>query len=199
MKKSFVLTIISPILVLLLVQCNDTKSEAPATTKENFNGFESKKKWGEHLVTVSACHDCHTPKKMTAMGPVLDSAFLLAGHIKGSPGPVINKKEMGKGLVVTTDLTTWVGPWGTSYTANLTSDDTGIGNWTEEQFMLALRKGKYKGMEESRNLLPPMPWEMYRNFTDDEIKAIFHYLKTTTPIHNVVPGPLSPEDYATSK
>jgi hypothetical protein len=195
MKKSFGLIVIASLSVLLFVKCGDTKPETPVVAKVNFNGFESQAKWGEHLVIISACHDCHTPKKMTAMGPVLDSSLLLAGHIKGSPEPVINKKEMqDKGLVVTSDLTTWVGPWGTSYTANLTSDQTGIGNWSEAQFMLALRKGKYKGLAEARNLLPPMPWEMYRNFTDDELKAVFAYLKTTNPIDNVVPAPLPPAD-----
>jgi hypothetical protein len=194
MKKLFALSIIVSA-VFLLVQCNDSKTESPATAKENFGGFESQVKWGEHLVTVGACHDCHSPKKMTPMGPDTDSSQLLAGHIAGSPEPVVNKKEMqDKGLVVTSDLTTWIGPWGTSYTANLTSDETGIGNWKEEQFMLAIREGKFKGLAGSRNLLPPMPWQMYRNFTDGELKAIFAYLKSTKPVKNVVPPPLPPAD-----
>lgn len=195
MRKSLTLSIFSLVVVLVFVECTDTKTEAPAVAKVDFNGYASRAKWGEHLVTVSACHDCHTPKKMTAMGPVIDSSLLLAGHITGSPEPGINGKELqGKGLVVTSDLTTWIGPWGTSYTANLTSDESGIGNWQEAQFMRALREGKYKGLEGSRNLLPPMPWDMYKNFTDEEIKAIFAYLKTTTPIRNIVKGPLPPAD-----
>ena len=68
---------------------------------------------------------------------------------------------------------------GISYTANLTSDATGIGNWKEQQFMYAIREGKFKGLAGSRTLLPPMPWEMYRHMTDGELKAIFAYLKTT--------------------
>jgi hypothetical protein len=192
MKRLSALVIIASIPVLLFQHCKQPHAES-SSVKENFNGFGSKVDWGKHLVIVGACHDCHTPKKMTTMGPVLDSSRLLAGHIAGSPEPVINKKEIqDKGLVVTGDLTTWVGPWGTSYTANLTSDDTGIGNWNEAQFILALREGKYKGMAEGRNLLPPMPWDMYRHFTDEEMKAIFAYLKTTEPIMNLVPGPLPP-------
>jgi hypothetical protein len=183
--------------MLLFSRCDQNKpvsqvkkDKTPAIT---FNGYESKEKWGEHLVIVGACHDCHTPKKMTAMGPVLDSSSLLSGHIAGSPEPEVNKKEIqSKGLAVTSDLTTWIGPWGTSYTANLTSDATGIGNWKEEQFMLALREGKYKGLAGSRTLLPPMPWEMYRHFTDDEIKAIFAYLKSTKAVKNIVPPPVPP-------
>jgi hypothetical protein len=174
MRKMLALSIMALMIGFILVACQHPKAEDTAVVTEKFNGFESQVKWGEHLVIVSACHDCHSPKRMTPMGPVLDSTRLLAGHIAGSPEPVVNKKDMqAKGLVVTSDLTAWVGPWGTSYTANLTSDETGIGNWSEAQFIFALRQGKYKGMAESRNLLPPMPWDMYRNFTDNEMKAIF--------------------------
>ena len=199
-KKTLKKWITIPIYVVatffLLARCNDKVKEAPTDTaqaKKDFNGYESKEKWGEHLVTIGGCHDCHTPKVMTPMGPDLDSTKLLAGHIAGSPEPQVNRKEMqDKGLVVTGDLTTWIGPWGTSYTANLTSDETGIGNWNEEQLILALREGKYKGLASNRNLLPPMPWQMYKHFTDDEIKAIFAHLKSTKPIKNVVPPPLPP-------
>lgn len=132
-------------------------------------------------------------KKMTAQGPVEDMDRALAGHIAGSPTPDVNRKEMqDKGLVVTGDLTSWVGPWGVSFTANLTSDSTGIGTWKEEQFMLAIREGKFKGLANGRTLLPPMPWVMYKNMTDDELKAVFAYLKSTKPIRNVVPAPLPP-------
>jgi hypothetical protein len=89
------------------------------------------------------------------------------------------------------DLTSAVGPWGASFAGNITSDATGIGNWTEENFIRALRKGKYKGLENSRDLLPPMPWFVYKNMTDEDLKSIFAYLKTTKPVENVVPAPRS--------
>ena len=92
------------------------------------------------------------------------------------------------------NLTAFVGPWGLSYAANLTPDDTGIGAWTFENFLTAIRKGKYKGLEGSRDLLPPMPWQMYRNMTDDDLKAVFTYLKSLPPISNIVPAPKSPTD-----
>ena len=85
-------------------------------------------------------------------------------------------------------LTTAVGPWGTSFAANLTPDETGIGNWSEAQFLKAIKEGKFKGMENTRPLLPPMPWTEYRNFPDEDLKAIFAYLKTIKPIDNVVPA-----------
>ena len=92
------------------------------------------------------------------------------------------------------DLTSAAGPWGVSFAANITSDETGIGYWTEEQFFTAIRKGKYKGLEGSRNLLPPMPWQVYSGMTDTDLKAIYEYLQTTKPVSNIVPAPIAPED-----
>ncbi|MBD0375856.1 MAG: c-type cytochrome [Flavisolibacter sp.] len=156
-------------------------------------GNEEMVKQGEHLVTIAACHDCHTPKKMTPKGPVLDTSLWLSGHPSHLPPPDINRKETeSKGLIITNDLTAWAGPWGISFTANLTPDSTGIGFWKEEQFIYAIRQGKLKGLPNSRPLLPPMPWEVYRHMTDDELKAIFAYLKSIKPIKNVVPPPVPP-------
>ena len=89
-------------------------------------------------------------------------------------------------------LTAATGPWGTSFAANLTPDDDGLGSWTEEQFFTAIRKGKYKGMEGSRDLLPPMPWFVFANWTDDDMKAVFAYLKSIKPVDNLVPAPIPP-------
>lgn len=186
----------------LFTSCNSGTNETKvAGMKEptadaaahRYGGFGSAAKWGEHIVTIAACHDCHTPKVMTPMGPDFDSSRLLSGHPAGMPDLAVDRKEMeSKGLAVTNDLTAWVGPWGVSYSANLTSDATGTGNWTEAQFIKALREGKYKGMDNTRPLLPPMPWNVYRHMTDDELKAIFAYLQTTKPIANVVPAPKPP-------
>jgi len=180
---------------LLLTQCDRASSEDKSVQKEAsaFAGFESQVKWGEHLVTVSACHDCHSPKKMTEQEMEIDTALLLSGHPSQMAAVDVNRQDMEtKGIIATNDLTSWVGPWGVSYTANLTPDATGIGNWKEEQFIYALRNGKMKGLAGSRPMLPPMPWQMYRNMTDDELKAIFAYLKTTKPIRNIVPQPTPP-------
>jgi hypothetical protein len=172
--------------------------EAKETTEQpaaqtSYGGYETREKWGEHLVLTSLCHDCHTPKKMTDHGPDFDMDRMLSGHPAAIPPPEIDRKEVeSKGLVVTNTLTAWVGPWGISYSANLTSDVTGIGNWQESAFMNAIRHGKFKGIDSARPLLPPMPWEMLKNMTDDELKAIFAYLKSTPPIQNVVPEPQPP-------
>ncbi|MCJ8164170.1 diheme cytochrome c-553 [Pontibacter sp. E15-1] len=121
-------------------------------------GFESQIKYGEHLVFIAGCHDCHTPKKMTDKGPAFDMSRALSGHPAQEPIPDVNREEMErKGYSVTQTLTAWVGPWGVSYAANLTSDKTGIGNWQEKNFFTAIRQGKHKGIVDGRELLPPMP------------------------------------------
>lgn len=148
---------------------------------------------GKYLVITSACHDCHSPKVMTEHGPVPDPARLLSGHPKDSVLPPTDANNGTKGWILfSMDLTAFKGPWGTSYSANLTPDDTGIGAWTFENFKTAIRKGKYKGQEGGRDLLPPMPWDMYKNMTDDDLKAIFTYLKSLPKVNNLVPSPKPP-------
>jgi mono/diheme cytochrome c family protein len=172
---------------------NMTKALAETSVKSEFYGFNSQVEWGEHLVLIGGCHDCHTPKKMTSHGPVLDTTLWLAGHPANMPRIDIDRKEIeAKGLAVAMDLTEWVGPWGISFSANLTPDPTGLGNWTEEQFIYALRNGIAKGIPGSRPILPPMPWEMIRYMTDDEMKAVFAYLKSINPVDNIVPAPVPP-------
>lgn len=187
--------------IALFSQCSEKKAEVSVTPDVNiptqsalYNGFESQVKWGEHLVLIGGCNDCHTPKKIAPGGVVhLDTALWLAGHPAEMPSFEVDRKTMeSRGLIVTQDLTEWVGPWGVSFAANLTPDETGIGNFSEEQFFRVLREGKYKGLVNSRPILPPMPWEMYRYMTDDEIKAIFAYLKSIKPVRNIVPAPKPP-------
>jgi mono/diheme cytochrome c family protein len=199
-KLSIITLFLFAVGILILSQCNEKKPLGNSNDAEDltakttkFNGFESQIKWGEHLVLIGSCHDCHTPKKMTSHGPVLDTALWLSGRPADMPRIDIDRKEVEeKGLAVAMDLTEWVGPWGVSFAANLTPDPTGIGNWTEDQFIYALREGTSKGIPGSRPLLPPMPWEMIRNMTDDEIKAVFAYLKSINPINNIVPAPVPP-------
>ena len=183
---------------ILFTQCNQSQQAEPIAAsplvaeKSNFGGYETQVEWGEHLVTIGGCNDCHTPKKMTAMGPVDDSSLLLSGHPEKLPAPDVNRKETeSKGLVVTSDFTAWVGPWGISYSANLTPDETGTGNWTESQFIYAIKNSISKGIPGSRSLVPPMSMMPVKHMTDDELKAIFAYLKTIHPVknHSVQPTP----------
>jgi len=148
-------------------------------------------KRGKYLTTIGACHDCHSPKVMTPNGPEVDTTRLLSGHPQADQLPSLpGNKDW---ISFSNDLTAFVGPWGVSYAANLTPDDTGTGNWTFEQFKTALRKGKYKGLEGGRDLLPPMPWQMYKNFTDEDMMAVFAYLRSLPPVNNLVPAPIGPD------
>ena len=201
--KNQINLIVVPVLfigLLLFTKCHEKNPDsatmqamANMPPKEDFHGFESQIAWGEHLVIIGGCHDCHTPKKMTAHGPVLDSARFLSGHPADMPRIEINRKEVeAKGLAVAMDLTEWVGPWGVSFTANLTPDPTGIGSWDEAQFIYWLREGTAKGQPGARTLLPPMPFEMIGQMTDSELKAVFAYLKSIKPVSNLVPIPVPP-------
>jgi len=162
-----------------------------------FAGDVSKKgqiERGEYLVSVGGCNDCHSPKIFTPMGPIPDTTRLLSGHPANSKLPQVPEGVLGLdqwGVLVSGDLTAWVGPWGTSFTRNLTPDvATGLGSWTEDIFIKAIRTGKDMG--EGRAILPPMPWPEYRKMTDDDLKAIFAYLQSLKPIENAVPDPIAP-------
>jgi hypothetical protein len=130
---------------------------------------------------------------MGANGPELVPELLLSGYQAESPVPKPDLTSVKNGyLVMSPDLTAAYGPWGISYAANLTSDSTGIGLWTEAQFAIALKKGKAKGLDSNRMLLPPMPWTNFVNIKDEDLKAMFAYLKATKPVKNVVPPPVPP-------
>lgn len=147
---------------------------------------------GKYLVTLGGCHDCHSPKVFTPEGiPMPDETKLLSGHPAGSKLPEIDKRAYAPGFwyLMGPDLTSFVGPWGVSYGVNLTPDDqTGIGLWTEEIFIAAIRSGKHMG--NGRPILPPMPWPYLAQATDDDLKAVFAYLKSLPPIKNAVPAPV---------
>ena len=153
---------------------------------------------GKYLVTTSACNDCHTPKKMGPNGPEDDMDRMLSGHpesMKITKGPKLDMPWMAAAAAT---FTAWSGPWGISFTANLTPDqNTGLGQWTEQMFIDTIRKGKHMGT--SRDLLPPMPWPVYRNMTDDDLKAIFAYLRTIPAVSNHVPDPIPPVAPAPAK
>ncbi|HEY6065963.1 MAG TPA: diheme cytochrome c-553 [Thermoanaerobaculia bacterium] len=146
---------------------------------------------GRYLVTVMGCNDCHTPYKMGKNGPEPDMTRMLSGHPEGLKMPPPPKLEMPWAMAGSATNTAWAGPWGVSYTANLTPDqNTGIGIWTEDMFIRSMRQGKHMGT--SRTILPPMPWPWYGKLRDQELKAMFAYLKSIPPIHNRVPDPTPP-------
>jgi hypothetical protein len=148
---------------------------------------------GEYLVTFGSCHDCHTPFKPGPKGPEPDMTRALSGHpadVVMPPPPALDAAWVFAGSGTNT---AWTGPWGVSFTANLTSDkETGIGNWTEEMFVVALRTGRHEGR--GRPILPPMPWRFVGSLSDEDLRAVFAYLQSTPPIRNKVPSPIDPAE-----
>lgn len=149
-------------------------------------------KRGEYLVTIAGCNDCHTPWKLGEKGPEPDMSRMLSGHPHDLAMPEAPTFPPGPWLVsAAATNTAWAGPWGVSFTANLTPDeDTGIGAWSEDIFINTLRTGKHWG--QSRDLLPPMPWFNYGKMSDEDLKSVFAYLRAIPPVKNRVPLPIPP-------
>ncbi len=146
---------------------------------------------GRYLVAISGCADCHTPLKPGPHGPEPDAARHLAGHPEDLAMPPTPVLPPGPWLVVSSATNTaWAGPWGVSFTANLTPDpDTGLGRWSEQAFVQTLRTSRHLGL--GGPLLPPMP-AAYGQMTDADLKAVYAYLQTLPPVRNRVPAPLPP-------
>jgi len=147
---------------------------------------------GRYLVNTTGCMDCHTPMKMGPNGPERDMDRHLSGHpqqfvitapVAPPAGPWV--------AVIAATATAVSGPWGVSFSANLTPDDeTGLGRWSEQDFVQTIRTGRHLGR--GREVLPPMPIPVYSQMNDDDLKAVFAYLKSLPPIRNKVPEPLAP-------
>ncbi|HEY0434297.1 MAG TPA: diheme cytochrome c-553 [Chitinophagaceae bacterium] len=177
--------------------CNSGDSDKSTTVAAQTKAPSQEEliKTGDYIVTTGLCNDCHSPKLMTNMGPEVDSSKLLSGHPGTEPLPPMNTSSLTPGgwVSMAPDITAFVGPWGVSYAANLTPDSaTGIGAWTEAQFISTMRTGKHLG--NGRPILPPMPWDEIRKKTDDDLKAMFAYLKSLPAVNNRVPGPVTPPD-----
>jgi mono/diheme cytochrome c family protein len=140
---------------------------------------------GRYLVRITGCHDCHSPK---VQGMTPDLTRELSGRPATTPLPSPTKGEVHASL----DLTAWTGPWGYSVASNLTPDPaTGLGTrYTEAAFIATMRTGKKPN---GTPIMPPMPSEVYQNMTDEDLRAIFAYLKTIKPIRNAVYSGLTPQ------
>ncbi len=189
-------TISIVVAVLLLGFLLGSYTRKGATIPPPFTGKltpEMKVERGKYLVNSIGCDDCHSPKIMTEHGPEVDPSRRLSGHPSEQPlAPIADKNVLKDYALFSMGLTSTTGPWGTSFAANLTPDDTGLGNWTEAQFIKAIREGKSKGLDGTRPLLPPMPWFVYKNLTDEDLASIFAYLQTIAPVSNAVPNPIPP-------
>ncbi len=174
---------------MLVATCAQNSGDTKSMTNEQ------RVERGAYLVNSGLCNDCHSPKKNGPTGPVPDQSVLLSGHPANSEVPAIPEglpDPNGWFVLTNTHFTAWAGPWGVSFAANLTPDPkTGLGNWTEEDFMKALRSGKHMGT--GRDILPPMPWPLIGQMKDDDLRSIFAYLKSLPAVPNLVPGPIPPQ------
>lgn len=119
---------------------------------------------GRYLTTMMSCNDCHTP-----------------GFFYGAPD--FSRQFSGSELG-------WVGPWGVTFPRNLTPDtETGIGKWTEDQIVNALRTGV---RPDGSVLLPPMPWPNFATLTDADAYAIAAFLKSLPPVRHMAPKQVPP-------
>lgn len=113
--------------------------------------------------------------------PVKRGEFLLlAGvcrdcHTPQVKGQALKGLDLAGGFVLR-------GPWGTVASANLTPDPSGIPYYDETLFIQVIRTGYVK----ARKLKQIMHWPIFQGMTDEDLKAIFAYLKTVTPIKHRV-------------
>ncbi|MEX1270014.1 MAG: c-type cytochrome [Balneolaceae bacterium] len=118
--------------------------------------------YGRYMITAAACTDCHTKMEN--------------GQYVGEPYAGGNEFPMPGGVTVRS--------------ANLTPHETGIGNWTKEQFVARFKT--YSGSTYSPHKVEPgqfqtiMPWGMYSGMTEEDLEAIYEYLKTVPPVDHRV-------------
>jgi len=195
-KNSLSVLAIGVVLSFMLTSCKNEAKEYKESPEEAIQlNAENEITRGKYLVGIMGCNDCHSPKRMGKNGPEIIPELMLSGYPSDRPIIKFDNKQLKEGFAMFyPDLTAGAGPWGISFAGNLTPDDTGIGGWSEEQFKTALTKGKFKGLENGRMLLPPMPWTNYTEMTDEDLSAMFNYLQSINPVSNVAPSPVSPEN-----
>lgn len=187
--RAFIFLLLVGVCTGIIISCGDNQYKD--NTEEKPVSTDSLIKRGDYLVTAMGCDDCHSPKKMGPMGPEIIPELRLSGFQQHNVLPPVEPSAIGNGWVLMSpDLTAAAGPWGITYAANITSDSTGIGSWTEEQFKKSVKEGKSKGLEGTRPLLPPMPWQNFARLTDLDLKSIYTFLMSTNPVKNVVPQPI---------
>jgi mono/diheme cytochrome c family protein len=151
----------APLIALAIASCSKPATQENATTAAPEDSIAR----GRYLVTLAGCNDCHTP-----------------GYFYGAPDTtrMLSGSEVG-----------WLTPLGTAYARNITPDSTtGIGTWTSEQIVTAIRTGQRP--DASHILLPPMPWPDFSHLTDKDAYAIAAYLKSIPAVSHRVPDIVPP-------
>jgi len=192
-KTDFIITTVLIAAAIILTSVLATATVG-ATAVEQAPAAAGKIARGKFLVDIMGCHDCHTPWKIGPKGPEMDLTRALSGHpeeLKMPPAPALMPGPWAMAAAGT--MTAWAGPWGISYTMNLTPDkETGLGDWTVEQFIATMRTGKDRG--KGRALLPPMPFFNLAKLSDEDLTSVFAYLQSLPPMKNRVPQPMDPPE-----
>jgi mono/diheme cytochrome c family protein len=185
-KTVFVVT------ALTLVAGSMARTAGPSAATGSM-AADSRVERGAYLVRTMGCNDCHTPWKLGPNGPAPDMSRALSGHPDDLVMPAPPKLTAPWTWSAAGTNTAFAGPWGVSFTANLTPDvETGLGRWTEDMFIATMKTGRHEG--KGRPLLPPMPFQMVGSLNDEDIRALFAYLQSLSPIRNRVPAPIDPPE-----
>ena len=142
----------------------------PLTTPVPEPDLSTPEKRGTYLAELAVCTDCHTPFDEKTNQPLPGMDF--AG---GNTVAIAGKQPVA--------------------TANLTPSPNGIPYYTEELFIEALRTGHVRG----RALSDSMPWRFFGNMSDEDLKAIFAFLKSQKPVDHYVDNSMPPTDCARCK
>jgi mono/diheme cytochrome c family protein len=194
MKKiDFVITTVLIAAAIILTSVLATATVG-ATSPEQAPTAAGKITRGKYLVEAMGCHDCHTPWKMGPKGPEPDMTRALSGHPEQMVMPPAPALPPGPWIMAAgATNTAWAGPWGVSFTMNLTPDkETGLGDWTLEQFIATMKTGKDRG--KGRAVLPPMPFFNLAKLSDEDIASVFAYLQSLPAMKNRVPQPIDPPE-----
>lgn len=149
---------------------------------------------GKVLTEEWKCNFCHTPEIAGPEGKAIpDPDRLLSGHPADEEIPEMGDMILGTAeymeFLDNLDSTVWASNDRLVFSANITPDnETGIGTWTEEQFIGTMRSGRHMGL--GRRILYPMPWQELGELDDADLIAIYAYLLTVKPVENRVPPPI---------
>ena len=183
-----VLTFFSLLLItfvsFIVVSCNQKPAQEVAYSPERIE-------IGQAIIEGWNCSFCHSPQIKGPEGkPIADPNRFMSGHpadekIPAVPDMVLTSPEWME-FLDNLDSTAWATDNLVVFSANLTPDDeTGIGSWTETEFVETLREGRHRGIE--RRIKYPMPWQELSELSDEELLSVYEYLMTLQPVSNEVP------------
>jgi cytochrome c553 len=193
MKPTTKRTLVSAAALTLVASAMARAVTGPAQASSLTPATHAPAERGAYLVRAMGCNDCHTPWKVGPGGPEPDMSRALTGHPAELVMPPPSQLKAPWTWSAAGTNTAFAGPWGVSFTANLTPDpETGLGRWTADMFIATMKTGRHEG--KGRPLLPPMPFRMIASLTDDDIRSVFAYLQSLPPVRNRVPAPIDPPE-----